>query len=838
MSLQYVTLTLDLYDGQGNAIIAGEALFTPTAQLTDTTNHELIVQSAVPAVFHSAGTPTVKLLATDNGPPAPAGWAWTVTFSGVAGNPASFNFLLPYASGASQNLSAQAPVSAPSSLLGSTAAGVSVYPSGDTTGATDQAAITAAEALARVVWFAPGTFYVTGLTKQANTIWQGAGRLATIIQLANGSNADVIIGANFSTLTLSGSSSGGIGGWAIRDLTIDGNSSHQSGTSHGLRVYGYNFNLRNVSIRNTLSSGLYTEWANFGGGSIPDGKMNALYEDVRIHDVSSHGWHNRGPHDSKVLGVTFSNVGSSSYGYWGESNNATTVAAGSNTVNVSTFAGSGTLNVATTLGYPTASISSTQGALSVATSGTTAVITYTGVTATSFTGCTTVSGSGTLSTGGTVTPAGQYSAAAMNIWGMHCSGNTPAWAYVLDTETHLTDCTAEPGSTGMFLIRGSGCQVTGGEGIIYAGISQVGLGIQLGDAANAVSGALIVSKVSGLSNAGASTCSLNITNDGGSNDVTLSVYAPSGSNTTVVSGTPSGVSRYQVHAAGATASVNAANSLVQDNGPTQITVPASATNAWRLTGGTTDLVNFNSTTPRISWPNGITHNWYSDSYSTLKAQLTGSTGALSVQSAALNSGKITGLGNGSAATDAAAYGQLPAPPLYIAPTGATAETFPRGNTSNILAALSSGILYVRLIPMQIGTVVNNITFITSTTAKTGGTHGWYVLLDSSLVVRAVTADQTDATTVWGTINTYYTLATTAQYTATYSGVYYVGVMVAESGGTMPTFAGAPGILSGVGGAAPILSGTSSVSQTTPPTTGTTMTTVSSSGNYQFYAYTS
>ena len=48
-------------------------------------------------------------------------------------------------------------------------------PSGDTTGATDQAAITAAEARGQAVFFQPGTFYVTGLVKQAGTIWHGAG---------------------------------------------------------------------------------------------------------------------------------------------------------------------------------------------------------------------------------------------------------------------------------------------------------------------------------------------------------------------------------------------------------------------------------------------------------------------------------------------------------------------------------------------------------------------------------------------------------------------------------------------------------------------------------------
>jgi hypothetical protein len=111
VTLNYVTLTLDLYDGQGNPVTTGTALFIPNTQLTDA-GVELVPQAPIPAVFRSPnGLPQVKLLGTDNSGPLPAGWAWTVTFTGVPGNPASFSFFLPFASGASQFLSAQAPVS-------------------------------------------------------------------------------------------------------------------------------------------------------------------------------------------------------------------------------------------------------------------------------------------------------------------------------------------------------------------------------------------------------------------------------------------------------------------------------------------------------------------------------------------------------------------------------------------------------------------------------------------------------------------------------------------------------------------------------------------------------
>jgi hypothetical protein len=111
MTLNYVTLILDLYDGDGNPASQGWARLTPSAQLTDTANNQLVTQAPMVAQFRPGLTPPeVLLLATDNGTLNPAGWGWTISFTGVSGNPASFNFFLPYASGATQYLSGQAPV--------------------------------------------------------------------------------------------------------------------------------------------------------------------------------------------------------------------------------------------------------------------------------------------------------------------------------------------------------------------------------------------------------------------------------------------------------------------------------------------------------------------------------------------------------------------------------------------------------------------------------------------------------------------------------------------------------------------------------------------------------
>lgn len=175
--------------------------------------------------------------------------------------------------------------------------------------------------------------------------------------------------------------------------------------------------------------------------------------------------------------------------------------------------------------------------------------------------------------------------------------------------------------------------------------------------------------------------------------------------------------------------------------------------------------------------------------------------------------------------------------LFTQPAGCMAATMPRHNATAACSAMSSGTLYLRAIGIQAGVLVSNLTMLTNTpTVKTGGTHGWYVLLDSSFKVRAVTADQTDAATVWGTAGTAYTLPFGTPYRTTYSGVYYIGIMVAESAGTMPLMTGAASPAGGISGATPVLAGTSSTGQSTPPAIGATMTTIGSNGGYQFYAY--
>jgi hypothetical protein len=242
---------------------------------------------------------------------------------------------------------------------------------------------------------------------------------------------------------------------------------------------------------------------------------------------------------------------------------------------------------------------------------------------------------------------------------------------------------------------------------------------------------------------------------------------------------------------------------------------------------------------------------------------------------AMGSNKVTGLTNGSSAQDAAAFGQLPSSgtplaltqggtglsaasagailtalgaqvsQLYGAPAGATGETVPRSGVTVATSSLTtSGTIYMTAILLAQGILINDLTFITGTgTLKTGGTHGWYVLTDSGLVVRAASADQTDPATVWGTASTPYPLAMSNSYTTTYTGLYYAGVMVATSAGSQPNLVAATSIAAGLG-IAPVLSGPATgahgTGQTTPPATNGTVTlgAITPDGSRRYYAYTS
>ena len=116
MTLNYVTLILNLYDGQGNPEIRGAAALVPSAVLTDAADQVIVTQDPIPGVFHASGFPQVTLLATDNAAPQPAGWTWGITFTGQEAPISPFSFFLPFTGGPVQYLSSLIPVSSGSTF--------------------------------------------------------------------------------------------------------------------------------------------------------------------------------------------------------------------------------------------------------------------------------------------------------------------------------------------------------------------------------------------------------------------------------------------------------------------------------------------------------------------------------------------------------------------------------------------------------------------------------------------------------------------------------------------------------------------------------------------------
>lgn len=147
---------------------------------------------------------------------------------------------------------------------------------------------------------------------------------------------------------------------------------------------------------------------------------------------------------------------------------------------------------------------------------------------------------------------------------------------------------------------------------------------------------------------------------------------------------------------------------------------------------------------------------------------------------------------------------------HLMPTGALAETFNRAGESGVTTFTpTSGTLRLAAIPLQAGMVITSIGFVSNTTALVLGTspHFWVALYDGSRNLLRQSTDNTSA--AWAASSALAT-ALSSTYTIPTSGLYYIGLLVAMTGGTMPTVCATnnTSILTGI---APILSGSSTSS---------------------------
>lgn len=159
------------------------------------------------------------------------------------------------------------------------------------------------------------------------------------------------------------------------------------------------------------------------------------------------------------------------------------------------------------------------------------------------------------------------------------------------------------------------------------------------------------------------------------------------------------------------------------------------------------------------------------------------------------------------------YDRIPKTGL-LPPTGLTFENYPRHfSITNQTVTLVNGALRLVAIWLPQGLTVTNISFVTGATALVAGTnpHLWFALYDSSRALLRQTAD--DTSPAWAA-STLKTVNLTSPFVTTYSGLHYLAVMIAQTGGTMPNLKAVNTGDSVLTGLAPLISGPSSTGLTT------------------------
>jgi hypothetical protein len=452
-TLNYVTVTWDELDCAGEDL-AGRVTFTLSNALLDVPNGKTYNTPIRSYGFVNSTGSSDPLVANDN-TAFVAGSYYTVTVAISGQEPYSFNAPINFANGASQTLTALQETAGSITPLyqylplpagGPPAAGevpvatgvgeksvwttVWVFPSGDTTGQDDYAAINSLLGNNVKVALQPGQFWLAQpiVPPQDITTWiDGSGKGVTILSPAAGANCDVIQGGNFSSLTNTGTGTATGAGplnFQLSNLTIDGNRSGQTLTAlansacnpatpppngYGIRLYGRSWALNNIDVHNCFAYGMWTEWGIASGNQVPlTGSIEGRAVNIKVYENGVHGWYHRGPSDCQVSNMLcYSNNQAglnAGIDFWGESDNITN--------------GSGTNHF---------------------------------------------------------TPNG------LQISNCHCWGSSAKWNMVLDCTASVSNSHAEGAPTGLVLMRGSVDWYGGTVYYISSQLSAIGCGVQFGD---------------------------------------------------------------------------------------------------------------------------------------------------------------------------------------------------------------------------------------------------------------------------------------------------------------------------------------------------------------------
>jgi len=122
---------------------------------------------------------------------------------------------------------------------------------------------------------------------------------------------------------------------------------------------------------------------------------------------------------------------------------------------------------------------------------------------------------------------------------------------------------------------------------------------------------------------------------------------------------------------------------------------------------------------------------------------------------------------------------------YVCANGALGQTIPPHTAGNSGSALATGALYLCPLALAASLSIGHLAFISSVaSAVSAPTHWWFGLFDNNRAALAFTADQTS--TAWAALTikslAVATIASGAasSFTTTYSGLYYLGIMMAAS----------------------------------------------------------
>jgi hypothetical protein len=131
------------------------------------------------------------------------------------------------------------------------------------------------------------------LTVYSNIWIIGAGRVITTLRLKNNSNKDLIYGYQTDILWPT-NSDGGVQGFGLFNITLDGNRDNNATYGSCVAIYGEEMYFSNLFVKNARDQGIRTKW--FDGASIFG--MESYFENVRIDTCGREGLYCDGPHDS------------------------------------------------------------------------------------------------------------------------------------------------------------------------------------------------------------------------------------------------------------------------------------------------------------------------------------------------------------------------------------------------------------------------------------------------------------------------------------------------------------------------------------------------------------